>query len=171
MKNAVFTIGFLVLIISSAFSQSETYKLFELDVGLNLANPLRNEFISEGNPIYLEPRFNISDRFSAGIRWEGTNLENTESGLQEKIEARLFTVDYYFPGKTRAFLGTGIGRYYFESSTEANKLSSFGLAPRIGVEIGHFRAGISYHILSGTENYSPDFVSVNIGLVLWGGKK
>jgi len=172
MQNIIFTLALFGLFSVTVSAQSSDFRLFELDFGLNLANPTSNQYLSEGNPLYIEPRFNITNNISAGVRWETVNIENTSLNTESRVRSRQFTVDYYLPGDTRFFVGTGIGRYVYEDAGgETADVSQFGFAPRAGVELGHFRAGVTYNIISGNNLMSPDYVGINIGWVLWGGRK
>lgn len=183
----LFTI--LVIILSSqAFSQSKLYKPGEVDLGLIVAFPT-NEDLNIGFGGYLEPRYNLSDRISAGVRFEAVAIASDEGAIVNGdvveinvsgVTSFLFTGDYYFTDTyVRPFAGVGLGifilgdvEYVTEDVVTDHLGTRFGYAPRIGIEVGHLRLTAEYNLITGmTKINSRDYIGLKMAITIGGGRK
>nr|WP_319400826.1 outer membrane beta-barrel protein [uncultured Carboxylicivirga sp.] len=188
MKKLVLIIAIAVLGIAQASAQSENYKAFKVDLGMLYGLP--SDGFDAGIGFYVEPKYNLTDNIALGLKMEWAVLGAEESdGLSASISALgsyQVTGDYYFgTNKVRPFVGLGTGIYSMGSvDYTANTLegtgelsadygSKFGLAPRAGLLLGHFRLGLEYNIITGipSELASRNYMSIKIGFEIGGGKK
>lgn len=166
-------------------AQSETYKLFKVDVGAGYGFGK-----AKGVLFYAEPKFNLHDNFAAGLRFEGAILGNISTNDTygsvdlSAIGSYVLTGDYYLGTNTfRPFGGLGVGLFNMGSVTvdtqdsEANTTdynigTKFGVVPRIGFEVGHFRMGLEYNLItSQPSDFNRNYFSLKAGVVIGGGKK
>lgn len=166
------------------------YKPFKVDAGLGYARPA-GKGAKAGVLLYMEPKVNVLDRISVGIRTEATamargNIDrngtefsgNGEAGLSLSF---LGTADYYFTNRlVRPYIGGGAGIYNLvgiEGTTNGGGTvtipteTKFGGMARIGVEIWHIRAGLEYNFVSKTGLINNNYLGLKIGIVFGGGVK
>lgn len=173
--KSFFVLIFCVLTAGSLMSQAESYKAFEFELGIGYA--LASGDVDGGIAFRLEPRYNLMDNLSVGLRYEAAAVagsDDSEFTEASTISSFLVTSDYYFGnGSTRVFGGLGVGIFALGSIGEGGiELGSkFGLAPRIGLELGHFRPSLTYNLITGTDVYDPSYLGLNIGFVFGGGSK
>ena len=137
-----------------------------------------------GFPISLEGKYNIEDNMNIGIRGEyGEFIKN--KSYSAKVISFTGTYDYYYSNKNKLFspfVGAGIG-YYFcdaydysqEPGNEQSKYSNPTAFIRTGFEIGKFRTFLSYNLIrkhneANYFNRNSDYISLNIGFYIGGGK-
>jgi len=180
MKSLLLSVIISLLGAFTLSSQSSAYVDWEWDIlKLGFATST-SQGVGSGVEFGSELRYNVKDELSLGLAWEGAafgdNLgsDNVELGLAANL---LLTGDRYLKtdSGTRAFFGLGIGTYSNGSVTINNGTaeetipgeSSFGVAPRIGYELGHGRllAQYNYTLKKETTNY----LTVTLALTLWGG--
>jgi hypothetical protein len=170
------------------FEEIKHYKFFKVQADMGYARPAGSG-VKAGVLLALEPKINLSDRVSIGLRSKATamirggySINNIsaegEAGLGIAI---LPTVDYYFTNRlVRPFVGAGAGAYNFvsiEATTEGGGRASvpavtkFGAMLRAGVEIWHVRAGFHYNLAGKKDNVNYNYYGVTIGLVFGGGVK
>ncbi len=170
------------------FQEIQHYKFFKVQADIGYARPAGNG-VKAGVLLALEPKVNISDRVSVGLRSEATamarggyrinNLSaDGEAGLGIAI---IPTIDYYFTNRlVRPFIGGGAGVYNFVSvqgSTSNNgsvtipAVTKLGGMLRTGVEIWHVRAGFHYNLVGKSGSINNSYYSFTIGLVFGGGVK
>ncbi|MDJ1472004.1 hypothetical protein QNI19_07580 [Cytophagaceae bacterium DM2B3-1] len=164
-------------------AQSETYKLFKVDVGAGYGFGK-----AKGVLFYAEPKFNLHDNFAAGLRFEGAILGNVSGNDQyasadiSAIGSYALTGDYYVgTNGFRPFGGLGVGLFNMGSVSvdsettevpEMNVGTKFGVVPRIGFEAGHFRMGLEYNLITGQpSDFNRNYFSLKLGAVIGGGKK
>jgi hypothetical protein len=180
MKNII--IIFVLLGSSYNFlSGQSSYGLFEWDVvRVGLVVPSGDQ-ISGGIAFSTEPRFNISDNFSASARLEFAFFGAEEingSTTDVSISASTALIgDYYLntTSSNRPFLGLGVGSFGSGTitvtdgsgqETEFDNGTSIGIIPRVGYEFGHLRLSVEYNLLfkEGASNY----LGLHVAATLWG---
>ena len=187
MKKLLFTIG-LFAASTAVQAQSKMYKPVKVDlaVGYGFGN-------AKGVVISLEPKYNIQDQLAIGLRMEGAVLAGLEAedanGMPTEISisaigSYLVTGEYYFSNNSfRPLAGLGTGIYSMGSITASTSDDSidegavdignrFGIAPRVGFEVGHFRMGLEYNLITGQpEGFNRNYFSTKIGFFFGGGKR
>jgi len=167
----------------SLFAQAPSYKNFELEflrIGYAGGGTVGQ---SGGVALGAEIRFNLTDKISLGLATDGyvsgDDFAETSVDIGVAVSTMLFG-DYYFKGDSpnRFFAGLGAG-FVRDASFTANTdgmvsnfvaaPSGFGVAPRIGYELGHLRLQAVYNLpfAEGRDG----FFGVTAGIVLWGGYK
>lgn len=181
----VFTFAILVALSLGAFSQ--TYKPFKVDVGGLYALPSGDDY-KAGAGFYLEPKYNITDNLSAGLKMEWAVIGASDiAGMDVSISAigtYQLTADYYFgTNKVRPFVGAGAGIYTLGTAEVSSAETSFsedvdfgnkfGFSPRAGLLLGHFRLGLEYNVITGIEDgmQSKNYLALKVGFEIGGGKK
>jgi hypothetical protein len=171
------------------FQEIDHFKQFEVLKEGGWARPAGNG-TKAGVLLALEPRFNIIDKFTVGLRGESTAMARAgyqinnlsadgEVGLGIAI---LATGDYYFTTRdVRPFFGFGVGVYNFVSieATSSNggrvtmpAVTKPGGMLRTGVELWqHVRASIHYNIVGKTNTINNNYMGISLGIVLGGGVK
>ena len=185
MKKLLFVIG-LFAASTAVQAQSKMYKPVKVDLALGYG--FGN---AKGVVISLEPKYNIQDQIAVGLRMEGAvlaGLENeTATGADISISAissYLLTGEYYLSNNSfrpLAGLGTGI---YSMGSVGVNSADGtvddgtidvgnrFGIAPRVGFEVGHFRMGLEYNLITGQpKDFNRNYFATKIGFFFGGGKR
>lgn len=151
-------------------AQSVNYVNWELDIlRIGWATPVGSDAERTGVAGGMELRYNISDHTSLGLASEfagfSTDWANDNLNFDDKAQIML-TWDRYLAkdSPTRPFIGLGAGQMI-----ELERGSSFGIAPRLGLEFGHlrFQAQYSYAVTGDV----TDHFSVTAALTLWGGYK
>ncbi|HLN54090.1 MAG TPA: hypothetical protein VK212_10310 [Lentimicrobium sp.] len=182
---------FVILGIFSCFgtnAQSKLYKAAEADIGLIVAFPT-NPDLNIGFGGYFEPRYNVADRVSAGVRFEVVAIASNEGAIingdvveinVSGVTSFLLTGDYYFTDTyIRPFAGAGVGLFilgdvdYVSEQVVTDRLGTrFGYVPRIGIEASHLRLTAEYNIITGlTEINSRDYIGLKLAITIGGGRK
>ena len=190
MKKVLLAV-FTVLTIMSVNAQEKGKIRVGLDLGYVFATG------GGGLLVNLEPKYNIADNMSVGIRFSsaavGRNLTSPDITDSDALDidlafnsSYLATFDYYFNkgnSSTAPYIGAGLGSYSFGKikgiEPGLNELpdaeSKFGGMIRGGVEFGKFKLGIEYNIVPSTD-YGDDITSTNsyfgasVGFYVGGGK-
>jgi outer membrane protein W len=170
------------------FQNLDHYKPFKVQADIGYARPIGSG-TKAGVLLALEPKLNITDMLTVGLRFESTamargylDVNNTEvSGEAGLGIAVLPTIDYYFNTRTvRPFIGAGGGIYNMvsvEASTGTNStlqipaVTKLGGMLRAGFEIWHIRTGFHYNFVGKTRNINNSYYGITIGLVFGGGVK
>ncbi len=183
MKNFIS----LLLSITPFFvqAQAENYGAFKLDLASGYSLPQNRTLAGDvkgGFNISLEPKFNLTDHLTVGIKAEGAimaavNNPNTinETSSLSVTTSYLLTGEYYFGnGLIRPYAGVAGGIYntgvidgdaeYLEELIQTGR--KLGVAPRAGFQIGHFRVGAEYNIVP-----KNSYLSFKIGVTIGGGRK
>lgn len=182
--------GFFFLLLFTAAvptlsAQENNFREFEWDLfQLGFASSTGNQF-SGGLSLGTEVRYNINNRFSTGLNFDlaffGTDLGNDLLDVGLSLSYSL-TGDYYFVDDRtiRPFAGFGIGRYGGGSiivntnDDEVNEDdfisgSSFGVSPRVGIELSHLRIALEYNLAF--NDRVPNYIGLTFAPTLWGGLK
>ncbi len=164
------------------------YKPFKVDAGLGYARP-QGMGAKAGALMYIEPKLNLLDKLSIGIRSEATAMARgafDASDFEAKGEAGLSfsalgTADYYFTNRlVRPYVGAGAGVYRLISvegtsngggSVTIPSETKFGGMIRAGVEIWHIRLGAEYNIIGKSGIIANNYLGLKIGIVFGGGLK
>lgn len=173
---------------AQAFQEIDHYKAFEVLLEGGYARPAGNG-AKAGVLLAIEPRFNVIDRITVGLRGESTAMARAgyqinnasadgEAGLGIAL---LATGDYYFTNRlVRPYIGAGVGIYNFVSveATSSNggritvpAVTKPGGMIRLGVEVWHVRAGFHYNIVGKTNTINNNYLGITFGIALGGGVK
>jgi len=127
-----------------------------------------------------ELKYNFHRNMNVGLKVEGSDL--TGCGCHgTKIVLCSATYDYYFHStgkKSSPFIGAGLG-YYFGETYALDEQTNYYNNPtcfiRAGYEIRKFRVSLAYNLLRIPKDKNPynannDYVALNIGFYLGGGK-
>jgi len=187
MKRTVLHICLLTLLVLPLTAQND-YRPFKLDVGL-LMGEVNEHHVGLVAP-YVEPKYNINNDFTVGMRveyvfyskvdfidYDPNNPYRSDYDADGWTFSTVLTGDYYFNDHyLRPFVGIGGGLYYMYNAKENSYLNfnehivSFGYVPRVGLNIGQFRASCEYNfIISDKSNLS--YLSFKLGYEIGGGKK
>jgi len=176
---------FLFLCFSSltqVFAQNRTYQSFKLDLATGLLFPTGNSFMDSRLVLSVEPKFNITDQFTLGLRIEvapNTNFAGTSDSLYIKnIFSYVFTVEYLLNNAKnfRPFFGIGAGIFnqtlrgngYPETTTKSNKR---GIVTRVAMERKHFRFAVEYNLTFFEHEKKMNYIGLKIGWFIWGNHK
>lgn len=117
-----------------------------------------------GGGLAVEPKYNVNDQLALGLRIEATGMASENvyaSGVSTSLSARgvvafLAKADVYLTTTSvRPFLGFGAGLYTMGSATSGTSgvgsgaFRGFGIAPQVGLNIGHFRIAATYNVVTG----------------------
>ena len=183
MKNLTLTAILAFSSIAFISAQSPNYVDWEWDVmKLGFATPIGSDEASGGIAFGTELRYNVADNMSIGISFEAAGFSSDFDSDEEDIgvsSASMLVVDRYLKtdSGTRGFFGLGIGNMSSGTLEITNgtagdtfgSSSSFGIAPRVGYELGHGRLMAQYnHSFKGE---TTNHLSITLALTLWGGYK
>jgi outer membrane protein X len=153
---------------STARAEAQNYQPVRIDTTLVIAYAA-GDVSAYGGGIAIEPKYNLTDQLAVGLRFEAAGMVNQSiapsliTGVELSMSARaavsfLAKADYYLTtSSTRPFLGLGAGFYNIgradsgTSGATAEAFRGFGLFPQFGVNFGHFRMAVGYHVLLGGE--------------------
>jgi outer membrane protein W len=159
----------------AARAQAPSYQPIRVDLTFYAAYAAADA-TAWGGGVALEPKFNVTDHFSAGLRLEGAGFvtqdvkvssgstsANVSQGARG-VAAFLAKADYYFTDSTvRPFVGVGLGLYRIGAGSQsvssgtggatvvqtASSFRGFGFAPQAGLNLGGFRLAATYHVITG----------------------
>jgi outer membrane protein X len=148
-----------------------------------------------GGGMAVEPKYNVNDQLALGLRIEAVGMasENvyTSTGFTSlsarAVVAFLAKADVYLTTTTvRPFLGFGAGLYTMGSATTSvsgvgsEAFRGFGIAPQVGLNLGHFRIAATYNVVTGgqqtivttgtTTTLAKNYFSFEIGGTIGGGR-
>ncbi|MFT3845056.1 MAG: hypothetical protein QM725_08390 [Lacibacter sp.] len=164
------------------------YKPFKVDAGLGYARP-QGFGAKAGALMYIEPKFNLLDKVSVGLRGEATamargafNAGDFEASGEAGLSfSALGTADYYFTNRlVRPYVGGGAGVYKLISvegtsngggSITIPTETKFGGMVRAGVEIWHIRLGAEYNFIGKSGIIANNYFGLKFGIVFGGGLK
>ncbi|NJC27054.1 outer membrane beta-barrel protein [Neolewinella antarctica] len=184
MLRGFFLLLLLATLAPNLSAQSDNYRAFEWDIiQIGYASPVGKGY-TDGFAFGTEVRYNITDRISAGINLE-IALFGAEGGNKlldiGATGGYTLTGDYYFveDRTTRPFAGFGVGLYSGGAITlDSNGPndpdafgggSTFGVSPRVGVELGHLRIALEYNLAFGDS--VPSYIGITFSPTLFGGLK
>lgn len=155
-----------------------TFKPFKFDISAGYASYSAGSGNNGGFLLSIEPKYAINDQITFGLKAETaisiTGDEN--NGTVKGSGSYLATGDYYFSTNTvRPFVGAGIGVFTHASadigsSEDIQGTTKFGFAPRLGVEIAHFRAAVEYNFAGKVGDVSKNYLGVKMGVLIGGGR-
>lgn len=181
---------------TTARAQAQNYPPVRVDLVAVIAYGGSGDITAWGGGLAVEPKYNLTDQLSLGVRVEYTGLVSQSYdivGLSLSMSARavfaiLAKADWYFTtSSSRPFVGLGAGYYSIGSSdlgstgVSAEAFSGFGLFPQFGVNFGGFRMAVGYHAIFGEAQtitvvgiapptLSKNYVAFEIGGTFGGGR-
>ena len=169
-------------IITTVFAQQSIYNPFRLDLAIGLAFPTGNTFLDQRFSFSAEPKYNLSDQFTLGLKIEidpNSDFAGTSDPFTiNSVSSYLLTGDYFFnkAKNIRPFLGIGAGLFRQtisgnEFPTTKVKSEKPGLETRLGLERKRFRVAVEYNATFFKEEKKMNFVTLKLGTFLWGGRK
>ena len=179
MQKLIFVLLASIIALTTNAQSELTFKPFKVDISAGYALPTTGVSGTNGGFILsVEPKYALSDYLTLGIKAEAAISISRNSVSDDNIQASgsyLATADYYFGTNTlRPFAGIGLGIYshasaYVNSSDEIASKTNFGGAPRIGIEIAHFRAAVEYNFAGKVDNYNKSYIGIKMGVLIGGG--
>jgi outer membrane protein X len=148
----------------------------------------------------LMDQFSVGLRLEAagvikGLERTGSSTPVTSvSGSVSGIRSYVLTGEYYFgTNKSRVFAGIGAGLFQYDATSgsvttttsgsttttttdnvDIASYNKFGVVPRIGAELGHFRVGVEYNFVPKYEanntSLTNSYLSFKIGAFIGGGQ-
>ncbi len=176
MKNLFFAVLSLLFLCSNLNAQSDYYTDFEWDIlRFGYISPSGVDGITAGVAFGTEPRYNLKDNISVGLRLDvalygsGDDIISNVS-LGSAVSFALIG-DYYFntDSSRRPFAGFGVGLFDGVSVEAVGGGTGFslGLVPRVGYEFGHLRLSAEYNLVF--DDNVPNYLGLNLGITLFGG--
>jgi hypothetical protein len=175
-------IKFLIIVSMCFFAiqikaQNFKYNPFKVDITTGVAASRS----AVGFAISVEPKYNFSNSFSAGLRWESAEIYSLNEGSGSNrtfgpngwVNSFVFVGEFYaWENLARPFIGGGTGLYLanFDVSKNQNVSSKMGFALRGGFQIGHLRLVAENNFIP-DESYNLNYFNFKIGATLGGGKK
>lgn len=182
MKKLFFCTLVLALSIIANAQEELTFKPFKFDIAVGYAVP-SGSGSKAGILFAFEPKYALNDNLTLGLRLEGAITARasmdangeTVTGDAKASSSYLLTGDYYInTNKFRPFVGAGAGLYKLAavdlSSADVKTGSKFGVAPRVGFELGHFRTAIEYNITGKTGDFNNNYLGIKLGFFIGGGR-
>lgn len=161
---AATTLGFA----QAASAQAENYQPIREDTGL--AGAYAASMGGGGFGATVEPKFNLLDKVSLGLRLEGVvTFGGSIGGADQDVSvgmgasaASLAKGEYFFTtGTARPWVGLGLGMYTLVSQSVDTGQDSvavsqragkyFGMAPQLGVDLGRLRLAATYNVILGAD--------------------
>lgn len=187
MKRLILHIILLSAFVLPLQAQHDYYP-FKVDLGV-LVGDVTDHNIGLMAP-YIEPKFNINNSLSVGLRVEYVFYSKAEFIEFNPNDPYLSdfdsdgwtfsvvpTCDYYFNDYfVRPFIGLGAGIYTMYNAKQNSYLNfneyelALGYVPRIGFNIGLFRIACEYNIIW-SEVANLNYLSLKFGYEIGGGKK
>jgi hypothetical protein len=187
----VFTVVALLACATLSKAQERQFKPFKVVLTTGYASSTSAG--STGGVLFsAEPKYALTDQLSLGLRVEAAavfiakeksmSIPNAYDGAG--ISSLALTSDYYFgTKKSRLFAGVGAGIFkntasIVDSQGERYTLvsySKFGVFPRIGAELAHFRVGLEYNLVPKYTTESDvaipnSYFTLKVGICIGGGK-
>lgn len=176
MLNFKFLFIVLMLCTASTVSSQRNYGDFEWEiVNIGIAIPSGSN-LAGGISIHSEPRYNLRDDMSIGLRYQTAvmlaNVTGDDIELSVAFGLSLFG-DYYLTTTSvmRPFIGVGLGFFGGGIFTEEDDYppfaTSLGFTPRMGYDFGALRITVEYN-----KTFSdgiPTYFGLNLGITLGGG--
>ena len=180
MKPIFTTIFLTIIFVTQSYGQAENYRLIRFDFGFSYVVPMSSR-LSSGFGLTLEPKFQISDKHTIGVRtgfyfMSGNSLDyidaydfattSTELSVGGAVNFSIFNEYFLTEGRGRPFVGIGLGFYGGGSAAVtsativgggtanvgADGYAGMGLSPALGFHFGKLKLTASYHyIFSETE--------------------
>ena len=156
-------------------SRSENYRFFKFGIGIAQTAQNSKEFYNStlqaiteeiGVSVFLEPKLNLTNHFSMGLKIAPTIItpKNTNSSMSIFLPVMLTSELYLGQRRLRPFVGLSVGGIYSggwklnsyknlqTGITEPFKIPAkitFGVSPRVGLIFGKIRADFEYNWMAG----------------------
>jgi hypothetical protein len=164
-----------------AFGQAGIYKPFKLDLAIGLSFKTGNTYFDNTFTFSAEPKYNLSDQFSLGLRLEvSPNIDfagTSDPFTINSVSSYLLTGDYFFNKSkiTRPFFGIGAGIFNQTLTNEdlpdvKTKSQKPGLETRVGFERKHLRLALEYNVTFFKEEKKMNYVTFKVGTFLGGNR-
>ncbi len=178
-------IVFILGVIAYSPIKAQEFKPFKFELGVLYGIPTDDAF-KGGVGFYLHPSYYLNDQLNVGLKAEwaviGAADEMGTSVSISAIGSYLATANYYFStSKVRPYAGLGVGLYSLGSvssdlgagnSIDVDYGTKFGVAPKVGLDLGHFTLNVAYNMIFGVDSdlAGKNYMSVGIGAFFGGGK-
>jgi hypothetical protein len=152
-----FLIFLLVLICHLCKAQPSSLKLA---IGLGYAENRFGKGVGNGGLLYAEPAYQFSENLLIGFRIEAASmtrgiLPSSSNHLSSTVSFTLNGQHYFNDNYSRPFIGLGFGIYRMapvmsgtaNERQNAGSGTSFGLYPRVGIDVGHLNLTVDYNII------------------------
>jgi outer membrane protein X len=153
-----FLILFFILICCISKAQISPLKLA---LGLGYAENRFRKGIGNGGLFYAEPAYQFSENLLIGFRIEDAAMTrgistSSNDHLSSTVSFTLNGQHYFSDNYARPFIGLGFGIYSMapvisgNTSNErqnAGSGTSFGLYPRVGIDVGHLNLTVDYNVI------------------------
>jgi len=169
----------LLLVAVMALSMA-SYGQFRVGLGLigGIPSGSFGDITDFGIGGYIEPKVSLNDLevgvHLGGMAFAGANIDTGAGsvGLSATTVIPILAIGQYYldvPGVTPYF-GLGLGPYIVDGGSasgsagggtftaDVESTTKFGVAPKIGINIGGFDIGAAYHIVS-----DLNFLAINLG--------
>lgn len=173
------TYTFLILFcgIGQIKAQSNAYKPFKMDITTGIGASRS----AVGFAVAVEPKYNFSNSFSAGLRWENAQIYSLKdgSGMIRTVGPDGWVNSFVLAGEFYAwqdlikpFIGGGTGVYLanFDVEKGQNTNAKMGFVLRGGVQIGHLRLVAENNFIP-DDRYNLNYFNLKIGATFGGGRK
>ena len=129
----------------------------------------------------IEPKYNFSNSFSAGLRWENAQIYSLKDGSGTTrtagpdgwVNSFVLTGEFYaWESLARPFVGGGTGIYLsnFDVAKGQKDSAKTGFVLRGGIQIGHLRLVAENNFIP-DESFNLNYFNLKIGATFGGGKK
>lgn len=167
MKNKIMTLLALLTLTGTALAGAENYKPVRIELGATFPIAL-GDHSANGIGFVVEPKYNITDQVSAGLRAEIGALMGGDDNSASAIAfmAYLAKADYFFTTtKIRPFAAFGTGVYVLGAADASSEVTTtsvssdskavagnfWGFMPQVGVNLGGFRLATGVHFILAKE--------------------
>ena len=157
---------------SAARAQAPSYQPIRVDLTV-YGGYAPGDAAAWGIGAALEPKYNLTDRLSLGLRLEGAGFVTQDvkvssgsgstanvSQSARAVSAFSAKADFYLTtSAVRPFLGISAGLYRIGAGSQsvsggtvvqsAAAFRGFGFAPQAGVNLGGFRLAATWHVITG----------------------
>jgi hypothetical protein len=177
---------FLILGMMVYFPLKAQVTPFKFEIGALYGLPTNDAF-KGGVGFYAHPSYYLMDKLDIGLKAEFVILGSGDNlGANVSISALgsyLLTSNYYFTvSKVRPYAGIGLGIYTLGSvsadfgsgnTMDAEYGNKFGIAPKVGLDLGHFTINVAYNYIFGIDSSlaSKNYLTVGLGVFFGGGVK
>ncbi len=175
----------LFLLVTTIFQLNAQVTRFKVELGGLYGLPTDKDAYTGGIGAYLHPSYFLSDQINVGLKGETVIIGSADvEGANISISAigsYLATFNYYFTvSKVRPYAGVGVGLYslgtasvdYGSGNTaDVDFGDKFGVAPKVGLDLGHFTLNVSYNMIFGQDENLADknYLTIGIGAFFGGG--
>jgi hypothetical protein len=190
-KNKLVIMRKLVVLLLSLFIVGTSLKAqvtpFKFEIGGLYGIPADKDAYTAGVGFYAHPSYYLGDQINVGLKAEIAVIGSADTeGMSVSISAigsYLATCNYYFTvSKVRPYAGVGVGLYTLGTASVDDGSGNtadfdfgdkFGVAPKVGLDLGHFTINIAYNMIFGLEEGYADknYLTAGIGVFFGGGVK